>query len=103
MSKSQKMRVVFGAAKRGFRHARVVGRWPDGSIPAWAGSQVRPSGGAGGVLDGRRIAASKAGSGTMSSGTVQATAMVRGDNSSAAELRARGMLTVTGACYGCSL
>ena len=56
-----------------------------------------------GELDGRRIAASNAGSGTTGSGTVQATATVRGDHASAAELRLSGTLTVTGACYGCSL
>ena len=56
-----------------------------------------------GEFEGRQIAASTAGSGTTSSGTVQATSTVRGDNSSAGELRVNGTLTVTGACYGCSL
>lgn len=56
-----------------------------------------------GEFTGQSIAASNAGSGNTSSGTVQATATVRGDNSSAAELRLQGTLTVTGACYGCSL
>lgn len=56
-----------------------------------------------GEFNGRRVAASDAGSGTTSSGTVQATGTVRGDHASAAELRLSGTLTVTGACYGCSL
>ena len=56
-----------------------------------------------GEFNGRRIAASDAGSGTTSAGTVRATGTVRGDHSSAAELRLSGTLTVTGACYGCSL
>ena len=56
-----------------------------------------------GALDGRRIAASDAGSGATTSGTVRATATVRGNATSAAELRLSGTLTVTGECYGCSL
>ena len=56
-----------------------------------------------GELGGQRIAASTAGSGSTSAGTVRATGTVRGASSSAAELRLSGTLTVTGACYGCSL
>ena len=56
-----------------------------------------------GVLGGQRIAASNMGSGTTSSGTVHATATVRGDSASAAELRLSGALTVTGTCHGCGL
>ena len=56
-----------------------------------------------GVFTGQDIAASNAGSGTMSSGTVEATATVRGESSSASELRVSGTLTVSQACYGCSL
>ena len=56
-----------------------------------------------GEFEGRQIAASNAGSGTTSAGTVAATATVHGDNASASELRLSGTLTVTGACFGCSL